>query len=177
MVYYDYKKNYTLIEKLFTDIMGKTECDYLLANLRSASLNSTPTNPSHCPLSDDNMFINTDDVQNTIYFNPEKLMLLINCFKEDLLIKHMFKNFRKQNIESSSVLSGSKPTKLRFDDMGFYRCERQRKYRRNNGPEWDLRRYYASYFALGVVSDSQIKFTNKINDVVVDILELTNGRF
>ena len=166
------KKDIELIKALFEDIMDTDEFNYLLYNLDNDSANVHLLNK----LNDDYMFINTEDVQNSIYFNPLKLIKLMHYFDEKKFLKYMFKQYRRQNIENTSNLTKGNPTKLIFDDYGFYRCERQRKYM-EKGPVYDLKRFQVGYFSLGVVSDDKISFTNKINDVIVDILELTNGRF
>jgi len=156
------EKNNNVIRQIFTNIMDSNEIDYLLNNLRPIVLN---------PLNDKYLLINTDDIQNRIHFNPKKLIELINSFNEETLITYMFKTYRDANVEISNN-NYSKPVKLVFDDLAFYRCEIPKNYRLDN-----IRKYYASYFSLGIVSDKLIQFSNKINDVVVDILELTNGRF
>lgn len=162
------KKNVNLIRPLFTKQLEDPTIDYLLNNLLDPI--------SALPLRNvDDLYINSDDIHNRIQFNPRKLIDLINSFDEYKLMKFMFKKYRRNNTQISPDIHKLSYQKISFDDLHFYRCERPRNYDFNTDI---LTPYYCSYFSLGnVVNQDVVNFSNKMNDVTVDILELTNGKF
>ena len=137
----------------------------------------------------EHLFINSNNIHNTIHLDPKIIIDKIIEFDVTKLVKYIFKRYRNENVLIDQDISNYRNIKVPFDDLNFYRHEKCLRYDvcTNEcdwdpfGEEYNKEPYYLSYFSLGNISKINgkeiINFSNKINDVAVNVLEFTNGRF
>jgi hypothetical protein len=120
-----------------------------------------------------------NDNHNRIMFDLSKIFDLINKFDENKFIKNYFKEIRDANVLSSANMSEFKHKIIPYDDLFYYRQNINFNY-------VDIKKspFYYGFFSLGNLCDfrgrrslgSKIEeYSNKLNEVAVQIIEYTNG--
>jgi hypothetical protein len=126
-----------------------------------------------------NIIILPNDNHNRIMFHLTHIFTLINEFDETKFIKKYFKEIRNANVLSSSNMSEFKHKTIPYDDLFYYRQNMNFNYVDNK-----LSPYYYGFFSLGNLCDftgrrflgTKIEeYSNKLNEVAVQIIEFTNG--
>lgn len=119
-----------------------------------------------------------NDNHNRIMFDLSKIFDLINKFDENKFIKNYFKEIRDANVLSSANMSEFKHKIIPYDDLFYYRQNINFNY-------VDIKKspFYYGFFSLGNLCDfrgrislgSKIEeYSNKLNEVAVQIIEYTN---
>ena len=123
--------------------------------------------------------VNTFDANNRITFDVTKIFDLIDTFDEYKFIKYFFKTIRHANVQISPDISAFKQTTIPYDDLFYYRQHIDLRYKLN---EFSYEPLYYSYFALGSMCSFDAtpprinEFSNKANELMVQIIEFTNGK-
>jgi hypothetical protein len=122
--------------------------------------------------------VNTFDSNNRIKFDTTKIFELIDTFDKYGFIKYFFKTVRDTNVLISPNISAFKYTPIPFDDLFYYRQHIDFKYKLDEETPLNIPFYYG-FFTLGSMCTftgrTIDEFSNKANELMVRIIEFTNG--
>jgi len=129
---------------------------------------------------DPDIKINKFHSNNHIFFNIHKIFELIDRFSEYEFITFFFKTVRNTNVMINPNISSFIHTHIPYDDLYYYRQHIDMIYEPTRDHIHEP--YYCSYFSLGSMcgfgeTHPRInEFSNKGNELMVNIIEFTNGK-